>query len=192
MTRLNLLCLPYGGTAQGDVAAVARPQYAGANPNPSRRIKMTSDPKGSSPPGVASPRRKRPAVTIEGTATEVTETRPPAAGAAAKEPAPAPAAPATPDSPPADAPAETLESTAAHAELAAAPALDREASGAPPETSVPPPPPPPSPNGERLAAAARDWTVLAVAGALVVLLIVAGLWLAGTFDHSEGAPLEER
>src|SRR5215475_1628412 len=114
-----------------------------ANPNPSRRIKMTSDPKGSSPPGVASPRRKRPAVTIEGTATEVTETPPPAAGAAAKEPAPAPAAPAAPDAPPADAPAadapaESLEATAAHAELAAAPAPDREASGAPPETSVPP------------------------------------------------------
>jgi len=150
---------------------------------------MTSDPKGSSPPGVASPRRKRPAVTIEGTATEVTETPPPAADAVAKEPAPAPAAP---DAPPADAPAESLEATAADAELAAAPALDREASGAPPETSVPPPPPPPSPNGERPAAAARDWTVLAVAGALVVLLIVAGLWLAGMFERSEDAQLEKR
>jgi len=33
---------------------------------------MTSDPKGSSSPGIANPRRKRPAVTIEVKATEVT------------------------------------------------------------------------------------------------------------------------
>ena len=149
---------------------------------------MTSDPKGSSSPGIANPRRKRPAVTIEVKATEVTETPAPAAGAATNEPAAAQGAPAAP---PADAPAESLEATAADAELAAAPALDREASGAPPEAAVPPPPPP-SPDGERPAAVARDWTVLGVAGALLVLLIIAGLWLAGAFERSEDAQLEKR
>ena len=147
---------------------------------------MTSDPKGSSSPGIANPRRKRPAVTIEGKATEVTETPAPAAGAAANETAAALGAPAAP---PADAPAESLEATAADAELAAAPALDREASGAPPEAAVPPPP---LSDGERPAAVARDWTVLGVAGALLVLLIIAGLWLAGAFERSEDAQLEKR
>ena len=146
---------------------------------------MTSDPKGSSQPGIAGGRRKRPAVTIEGTATEVTEPAEPAAKGETSSPTAGPSQSADP--PPSSAAAE-------HAELAATPPLDREApAGAapPPETSVPPPPPPSS-EAERPTSVARDWTVLGVVGALVVLLIVAGLWLAGAFERSEDARLEKR
>ena len=143
---------------------------------------MTSEPKGSSQPGVAGGRRKRPAMTIDATATEVTDA--PASEPASAETSAAPETLARP---------ADVAAMADHAELAAAPPLDREGStpleaGAP-DTSVPPPPPP---NGERATAVARDWTVLGVAGALVVLLIVAGLWLAGAFERSEDARLEKR
>src|SRR5262245_5382368 len=132
---------------------------------------MTSDPKGSSQQGVAGGRRKRPAITIEATATEVTD-------APASQPEAADSTPAAPAGPTGSASASAA--IAEHAELAAAPPLDRGGEpGAPSDSALPPPPPPPPPaGGERPSEVARDWTVLGVAGALVVLLMVAGLWLA--------------
>src|SRR5262245_20860936 len=111
---------------------------------------MTSDPKGSSPPGVAGGRRKRPAMTIDATATEVRDAPESAAAAVPDAAGPSPSR----DNAQAEAPSEPVPAAVAeHAELAAAPPLDREppagaatdapppgGAAPPPETAVPPPP----------------------------------------------------
>jgi hypothetical protein len=134
------------------------------------------------PPGG---RRRRPAPTIEGTASEIA--REPGAEPAPEptvvpEPPPASEQAATPEPPLETAAARSAETPREQPHAPPEPEPSASHYSEPPHRPPPPPPPPPSPRRD-----ARPWIVAAIAGVIAIAVIGTALWLLNEYLHRDAS-----